>query len=183
MNVCTENEGPNFSTSNVIRHGSRIWSSGGPASDAKSCWYSEAESHEWSKLSATRVQDLLKGLEAFGFLMRKYAFSYILETLFLSFLRSISSISTPKASLLYYLRNDVLCEARLKNSKILTKLCAEWSEAQNGKIMFNFGASKTWVKWGRVPNSQPLRSNSGYTHIDIPTLQKLLPDWKKAHWM
>ena len=35
----------------------------------------------------------LRALEAFGFLMLKYAFSHILETLFLSFL---TSISTPK---------------------------------------------------------------------------------------
>ena len=35
----------------------------------------------------------LRGLEAFGFLMLKYAFSHILETLFLSFL---TSILTPK---------------------------------------------------------------------------------------
>ena len=40
-----------------------------------------------------RVQDPLKALEAFGFLMLKYAFSHILETLFLSFL---TSILTPK---------------------------------------------------------------------------------------
>ena len=36
---------------------------------------------------------LKRALEAFGFLMLKYAFSHILETLFLSFL---TSISTPK---------------------------------------------------------------------------------------
>ena len=35
----------------------------------------------------------LRALEAFGFLMLKYAFSHILETLFLLFL---TSISTPK---------------------------------------------------------------------------------------
>ena len=35
----------------------------------------------------------LRALEAFGFLMLKYAFSHILETLFLSFL---TSILTPK---------------------------------------------------------------------------------------
>ena len=36
---------------------------------------------------------LKRALEAFGFLMLKYAFSHILETLFLSFL---TSILTPK---------------------------------------------------------------------------------------
>ena len=36
----------------------------------------------------------LRALEAFGFLMLKYTFSHILETLFLQFL---TSISTPKA--------------------------------------------------------------------------------------
>ena len=66
------------------RCGSRIWSRGGPASEAKSCRHSEVELCERSEL---------RGVEAFGFLMLKYAFSHILETLFLSFL---TSILTPK---------------------------------------------------------------------------------------
>ena len=38
----------------------------------------------------------LRALEAFGFLMLKYAFSYILETLFLSFLTSILTPNVDK---------------------------------------------------------------------------------------
>ena len=38
-------------------------------------------------------QAICRALEAFGFLMLKYAFSHILETLFLSFL---TSVFTPK---------------------------------------------------------------------------------------
>ena len=66
---------------------------GAPASEAESCRHSKAESHERSEHSAAGVQGPLKGLEAFGFLMLKYAFSHILETLFLLFL---TSILTPK---------------------------------------------------------------------------------------
>ena len=60
---------------------------GGPASEAESCRRSEA-SILWLGSRAC-----LRALEAFGFLMLKYAFSHILETLFLSFL---TSILTPK---------------------------------------------------------------------------------------
>ena len=66
---------------------------GAPASEAESCRHSKAESRERSEHSAAGVQGPLKGLEAFGFLMLKYAFSHILETLFLLFL---TSILTPK---------------------------------------------------------------------------------------
>ena len=38
----------------------------------------------------------LRALEAFGFLMLKYAFSHILETLFLSFLTSILTTNVDK---------------------------------------------------------------------------------------
>ena len=62
---------------------------GGPASEAESCPHSETESRKRSEQSAARA------LEAFGFLMLKYAFSHILETLFLSFL---TSILTPKVN-------------------------------------------------------------------------------------
>ena len=53
---------------------------------------------KWSRASkASNLQPgsraHLRALEAFGFLMLKYAFSHILETLFLSFL---TSILTPK---------------------------------------------------------------------------------------
>ena len=50
---------------------------GAPGSKAESCRHSEP--------LAARVQGPIKGLEAFGFLMLKYAFSYMLEPLFLSF--------------------------------------------------------------------------------------------------
>ena len=67
---------------------------GGPASEAESCRCSKVESREQSEHSAAGVQGPLKwALEAFGFLMLKYAFSHILETLFLLFL---TSILTPK---------------------------------------------------------------------------------------
>ena len=54
---------------------------------AKRSWVSEA-SNLWPGSRAC-----LRALEAFGFLMLKYAISHILETLFLSFL---TSILTPK---------------------------------------------------------------------------------------
>ena len=38
---------------------------GGPASEAKSCWHSRAESCEWSELSMARVQTPLKGPGSF----------------------------------------------------------------------------------------------------------------------
>ena len=43
------------------------------------------------ELSAAEVQGPLKGLGSFWVLMLKYAFSHILETLFLSFLISTSA--------------------------------------------------------------------------------------------
>ena len=46
---------------------------GGPASEAESCRRSSAESSEWSEPLAAKV--LKQALEAFGFLMLKYAFS------------------------------------------------------------------------------------------------------------
>ena len=66
---------------------------GAPASAAESCRRSEAESRERSEQYAAGSRALKRALEAFGFLMLKYAFSHILETLFLSFL---TSILTPK---------------------------------------------------------------------------------------
>ena len=79
---------------NLPRCGSRIWSRGGPqllrpkvADIAKRSRASEV-SILWPGSRAR-----LRALEAFGFLMLKYAFSHILETLFLLFL---TSILTPK---------------------------------------------------------------------------------------
>ena len=77
-----------------IRCGSRIWSRGGPqllrpkvADIAKRSRASEAS------ILRPGSRACLRALEAFGFLMLKYAFSHILETLFLLFL---TSILTPK---------------------------------------------------------------------------------------
>ena len=56
---------------------------GAPATEAESCRHSEA----------SILRPGSRALEAFGFLMPKYAFSHILETLFLLFL---TSILTPK---------------------------------------------------------------------------------------
>ena len=77
-----------------FRCGSRIWSRGWPqllrpkvADIAKRSCASEA-SILWPGSRAR-----LRALEAFGFLMLKYAFSHILETLFLLFL---TSFLTPK---------------------------------------------------------------------------------------
>ena len=44
----------------------------------------------------------LRDLEAFGFLMLKYAFSHILDTLFLKFLTSISTLKVDKNGTLDY---------------------------------------------------------------------------------
>ena len=76
------------------RCGSRIWSRGGPqllrpkvADVAKRSRASEAS------ILRPGSRARLRALEAFGFLMLKYAFSHILETLFLLFK---TSILTPK---------------------------------------------------------------------------------------
>ena len=66
---------------------------GAPASEAESCRHSEAESRERASILRPGSRARLRALEAFGFLMLKYAFSHILETLFLLFL---TSILTPK---------------------------------------------------------------------------------------
>ena len=67
----------------ICRCGSRIWSRGGPqllrpkvADIAKQSRASEAS------ILRPRSRARLRALEAFGFLMLKYAFSHILETLF-----------------------------------------------------------------------------------------------------
>ena len=60
---------------------------GPPASEAESCRRSEASILQLGSRAH------LRALEAFGFLMLKYAFSHIPETLFLLFL---TSILTPK---------------------------------------------------------------------------------------
>ena len=78
-----------------FRCGSRISSRGGRAqllrlkvADVVKRSHASEASNLWL---GTRAR--LRALEAFGFLMLKYAFSHILETLFLSFL---TSILTPK---------------------------------------------------------------------------------------
>ena len=78
----------------IFRCGSRIWSRGGPqllrptvADVAKRSRASEAS------ILRPGSRARLRALEAFGFLMLKYAFSHILDTLFLLFL---TFILTPK---------------------------------------------------------------------------------------
>ena len=57
---------------------------GAPGAEAKSWRCSEVELCERSEQFAAGVSRArLRALEAFGFLMLKYAFSHILETLFL----------------------------------------------------------------------------------------------------
>ena len=67
-------------------------SRGGAASEAKICEHSQAESCEWSKRS--RADSC--ALEAFEFLMLKYAFFHILETHFLSLLAASSTFQHQK---------------------------------------------------------------------------------------
>ena len=83
-----------YMSDNRFRCGSRIWSRGGPqllrpkvADIAKRSHASEAS------ILRPGSRARLRALEAFGFLMLKYAFSHILETLSLLFL---TSILTPK---------------------------------------------------------------------------------------
>ena len=76
------------------RCGSRIWSRGGPQ-PLRPKVADVAKRSRVSKVSILRPGSRahLRALEAFGCLMLKYAFSHILETLFLLFL---TSILTPK---------------------------------------------------------------------------------------
>ena len=79
-----------------IRCGSRIWSRGVQlvrpkvANVVKRSHVSEASNLQLGSRAHLRT------LEAFGFLMLKYAFSHILETLFLSFLTSILTPNVDK---------------------------------------------------------------------------------------
>ena len=66
---------------------------GGPASEAESCRHSDQSCASEASILWPGSRAHLRALEAFGFLMLKYAFSHILETLFLLFL---TSILTPK---------------------------------------------------------------------------------------
>ena len=63
---------------------------GAPASETESCRHSKV-SNLWLGSRAH-----LRVVEAFGFLMLKYAFSHILETLFFSFLTSILTPNVDK---------------------------------------------------------------------------------------
>ena len=63
---------------------------GAPASETESCGCSKASNLQ----VGSRAR--LRALEAFRFLMVKYAFSHILETLFLSFLTSILTPNVDK---------------------------------------------------------------------------------------
>ena len=68
----------------IYRGGSRIWSKGGTASEAKSCWHSAVM---WAMQAIC-----FRALQACGILMLKYAFSHIVKTHFLSFLTSTSTL-------------------------------------------------------------------------------------------
>ena len=84
---------PRYRTLAPFRCGSRIWSGGAQLLRPK-----VADVVERSRVSEASIlqpgsRARLRALEALGFLMLKYAFSHILETLFLLFL---TSILTPK---------------------------------------------------------------------------------------
>ena len=112
----------------TLRCGSRIWSRGGAqllrpkvADIAKRSCASEAS------ILRPGSRAHLRALEAFGFLMLKYAFSHILETLYLLFL---TSILTPKVD-----KNRALdfTSINLRHSDMLhlflifmKKLCFNW---------------------------------------------------------
>ena len=74
----------------LTRRGSRIWSRGRPQLPRPKVADAEKRSHA-SEASNPQPGSRALGwaLEAFGFLIPKYAISHILETLFLSFLTSI----------------------------------------------------------------------------------------------
>ena len=91
----------------------------------------------------------LRALEAFEFLMLKYAFSHILETIFLSFL---TSTSRPKNYKLHEMKNDMPSEVRLenfgvflKNSKMLKKKYAERTKAKKIKFEAKGGGEEAWA--------------------------------------
>ena len=80
-----------------LRCGSRIWSRGG----AHLLRPKVADVAKWSRVSEASIlwpgsRAHLRALEAFGFLMLKYAFSHILETLFLLFKTSILTPNVDK---------------------------------------------------------------------------------------
>ena len=82
----------------------QVFVKGGPASEAESYWCDKAYSHEESKPLVARVEGPLK--ETFWFLMLKYAFSYILGTLFLSCLTASSTSKTDKNRQFYGISAD-----------------------------------------------------------------------------
>ena len=91
----------------LFRRGSRIWSRGGPqlprpkvADVAKRSRASGAS----PKRPGSRAR--LRALEAFGFLMFKYAFSYILGALFSSFWTGSSTSKTNIYSTLHWTSNN-----------------------------------------------------------------------------
>ena len=92
--VCVKVQTKTHSVNGPYRCGSRIWSRGG-AQLLRPKVADIAKRSRASEVSILRPgsRARLRALEAFGFLMLKYAFSHILETLFLLFL---TSILTPK---------------------------------------------------------------------------------------
>ena len=93
----------------VSRCGSRIWSRGGPQLLRPKV----ADVVKRSRTSKASIlqpgsRGRLRALEAFGFLMLKYAFSYILGALFLSFLTGSSTPKTDINSTLHCTSNNPL---------------------------------------------------------------------------
>ena len=90
-------------TTRIVKVQVRIqdFAKGRAASKGKSCQHREAKSHKQSKPCAAKVQAHFRALEAFGFLMLKYAFSHILETPFLSCLKASLTPKTDKISTLH----------------------------------------------------------------------------------
>ena len=89
----------NCKISGKSRCGSRIWSrEGGGAQLLRPKVADVVKRSRASEVSNLRPgsRACLRALEAFGFLMLKYAFSHILETLFLSFLTSILTLKVDK---------------------------------------------------------------------------------------
>ena len=90
----------------------------------------------------------LRALEAFGFLMLKYAFSHILETLFLSFLTSILTPNVDKNRALEFTSINLRHSYRLYlffnlHEKVMLKLNdLRYAERSEAKKIYDIGGEK-----------------------------------------
>ena len=139
----------------IIRCGSRIWSRGEPQLLRPKV----ADVAKWSHASEASIlrpgsRARLRTLEAFGFLMLKYAFSHILETLFLLFLTSILTPKVDKNRALDFTsinlrHSDMLHLFFNLHEKVMLKLndlrYAEWSEAKNFMTWVAKNRSIVWM--------------------------------------